>query len=406
MKIIDLIEESRVALLSNKARTGLTMLGIIIGIASVIAMISLGEGAQKTIETSIQSLGSNLLTIYPGVQQGPGAMVSAGRGSSQTLTNEDSEAIAKLDLVQNIAPVFSARYQITARGTNTNTNVIATTSEYSLVRNIEIAQGAFLTDQNNRAFAKVAILGPTTSADLFGEGVNPLGQKIRINQVEFTVTGITKEEGGAGFFSLDDIIYIPLSTAQQYLEDELYLSSINVSAADEESMDVLEEQIINLLLKRHNISSPELADFSIMNQADIVATATEVTQTFTIFLGAVAAISLLVGGIGIMNMMLTTVTERTREIGLRKAIGAKESDINRQFLLEAVILTFIGGLIGIILGFVIAKVVSNFAGYPTSITLSSIVLAFGVATGIGIVFGYYPAWRAAKLDPIQALRYE
>jgi putative ABC transport system permease protein len=257
-----------------------------------------------------------------------------------------------------------------------------------------------------KSLSKVAVLGPTTRDDLFGENANPIGQTIRLNKIEFKVIGVTKTKGGSGFSNQDDTIFIPLSTAQRFLAGSDYVSTISVQAIDQNSMTTMQEQITSLLLSRHNISNPQLADFSIMNQADIVASASSITDTLTILLGSIAGISLIVGGIGIMNMMLTTVTERTREIGLRKAIGAKKKDISLQFLTESVMLTFIGGIVGIFLGWLLSYGVHYFGGITTKVSLMSILLAVGVSAAIGIIFGYYPARRAAGLNPIEALRYE
>ncbi len=407
MIISDLFEETYSALLVNKARSGLTVLGIVIGIGSVIAMISIGQGAKGTIEASIQSLGSNLVIVMPGAQRGVGIQVNAGRGSAQTLTQEDADALkADVALANMVAPELTSRYQITARGTNTNTQVIGTVSDYPAVRNIELEDGSFISDQNIRSLAKVVVLGPTVRDDLFGEETNPVGQSVRIRSIQFKVIGVMKAKGGSGFNNPDNTAYIPLSTAQRFLAGNTSVSQISVQAVDQSSMTELQAQITGLLLQRHNISDPQQADFSTLNQADIVATASSVTDTFTILLAAVAGISLVVGGIGIMNMMLTTVTERTREIGLRKAIGAKRKDINHQFLAEAVLLTFSGGVMGIVFGWMISLLVSHFGGIATSVSMYSILLAFGVSAAIGIAFGYYPASRAAKLNPIEALRFE
>ena len=407
MIVYDLFQETYSALLSNKVRSGLTVLGIVIGIGSVIAMIAIGAGAQSMIQSNIQSLGSNLIIVMPGAQRGPGVQVSSGRGSAQSLTIADAEAIQKeISSVKALAPEVSRRYQVTARGANTNTQIIGTNDFYPSVRNIEIGEGSFITEQNIRTAAKIAVLGPAARDDLFGEGANPIGQTIRIQRADFKVIGVTKSKGGSGFNNPDDSIFIPFSSAQRFLTGNEYLTSISVQASSEEAMQDIQNQITVLLLDRHNISDPQLADFNTLNQADIVATASSITSTFTILLGSVAGISLLVGGIGIMNMMLTTVTERTREIGLRKAIGAKRRDINLQFLSEAVMLTFIGGAVGIFFGWLISFSVSQFGGITTKISLSSVLLAFGVSAAIGIIFGYYPARRAASLNPIEALRYE
>ncbi len=411
MKISDILDETYTALLANKARTSLTILGIVIGIASVIGMISIGQGAQGTIESSIESIGSNLITVSPGAQGGPGSQVSSGRGSAHTLVEADAEAIAKeVANVNAISPELSGRYQITAKGTNTNTSVIGVTDSYPTVRNLEVEEGDFINTQQLKNYSKVAVLGPTTRDDLFGSPADgassAIGQTIRIKNVLFKVIGITKSKGGSGFSNSDDTIYIPLGSAQRFLAGDTYLSNISIQATDSESMAQVQEDVTALLLTRHKINDPEQADFSIFNQADILATASSITDTFTILLGSVAGISLVVGGIGIMNMMLTTVTERTREIGLRKAIGAKEKDINLQFLAEAVMLTFAGGVIGIILGWLISFGITYFGVLETKITISSILLAFGISASIGIVFGYYPARKASRMSPIDALRYE
>lgn len=407
MTISDIVQETFSAITVNKARSGLTILGIVIGIGSVIAMISIGQGAQGSIESSIQSIGSNLVLVMPGFQRGIGVQVSAGRGSAQTLTQADADAIQKeVTLAKAVAPEISRRYQITAKGKNTNTQVVGTVAVYPEVRNIQIDTGSFISNQNVQSLSKVAILGPTTRDDLFGEGANAVGETIRINRVDFKVIGITKSKGGTGFGNQDDRIFVPLSTAQRFLAGDTYVTTISVEAADQSAMSATQQQITNLLLQRHDISNPQLADFQILNQQDIVQTASAVTDTMTILLSSIAGISLIVGGIGIMNMMLTTVTERTREIGLRKAVGAKKKDISNQFLAESIMLTFFGGLVGIILGWLLAFAVKQFAGIATEVSPLSIILAFGVSAAIGIIFGYYPARRAAKLNPIEALRYE
>jgi putative ABC transport system permease protein len=403
----DILEETYESLAANKVRSGLTTLGIVIGISSVIAMVSIGQGAQGSIQSNIQSLGSNLIMITPGTQRGPGIQVSQGRGTARSLTQSDADAIQKeVPLASAVAPELSGRYQVTSKGKNTNTSILGTVPSYPIVRNVTLDTGSFITDQHIKSLSKIAVIGPTVRDDLFGEGTNPIGQTIRINKIEFKIIGLTKAKGGSGFGNSDDMIFVPITTAQRFLAGDSYVTTISVQAYDADSMAEMQQQITDLLLTRHHISDATLADFSILNQADIVAAASSVTQTFTILLAAVAGISLVVGGIGIMNMMLTTVTERTREIGLRKAIGAKRADITKQFLAEAVGLTFAGGFLGVILGWLIAYGVSYMGILQTSVSWSSVFLAFGVSAGIGIVFGYYPARRAAALNPIEALRYE
>jgi putative ABC transport system permease protein len=406
MKLRDLIEETYSAIAVNKVRSGLTILGIVIGISSVIAMVSIGQGAQGTIQSQIESIGSNLILVSPGATRSFSGQASSGRGSSTTLTSDDADALAGIANVKAVAADTSSRYQVTAKGTNTNTQVIGTVPDYTAVRNVEIDSGSFVTDQVVKSASKVAVIGPTTRDDLFGEGADPIGQTIRINKIEFKVIGVTKAKGGSGFTNQDDIVYIPITTAQRYLTGSDSVSTISVQAMTPESMTTVQEAVTAELLTRHNISDPASADFTVQNQADIVSAASSVTQTFTILLAAIAGISLLVGGIGIMNMMLTTVTERTREIGLRKAIGGKPSDISRQFLVESMMLTLIGGLVGIVLGWLLAWAVAHFGSIITKVSMSSVLLAVGVSVAIGLVFGYYPARRAAKLNPIEALRYE
>ena len=402
MKIIDIANETYNSLSANKARSGLTMLGIVIGIASVIAMVSIGNGAKQSIQSSIESLGSNLLTILPGIVQPGRVIVSSGRGTAQTLKNEDIDVVKTIDGVAAISPEVSRRFQVVAMGNNTNTTITGVIPDYMNVHNVNLANGSFISDANERGMGRQAVLGATVATDLFAD-VDPLGKTIRINKVNFNIIGVMVAKGGAGFSGLDDMIFVPLSTMQKILSGVDYLSTMSVSVTDKNRMTEVKDLIINALLDKHRVDE---ADFSVISQEDILGTLTTVIDTFTIFLAAIASISLLVGGIGIMNMMLTTVTERTKEIGLRKAIGAKKRDINLQFLSEAVMLTFIGGALGIILGWFISFIVTSTGIIATQVSLFSIFLAFGVSTGIGIVFGYYPARRAAQLNPIDALRYE
>jgi len=405
MLIRDLLQETTTALLSNKARSGLTILGIVIGIGSVIAMVSIGQGASGQIQSSIEGLGSNLLTVMPGVVQPGRGIVSSGRGSAQTLKNEDVEVLKKITGVTYVSPELQRRFQIIApTGNNTNSTVIGVHPEYQQVRNVLPEQGSFITENQLRSMSRVAVLGPTVAKDLFAEA-DPIGKTIRINKINFKVIGVLQAKGSSGFFNPDDTVFVPLTTMQKILAGVDYLSTIAIGVQTKELMPQVQEEAITALAEKHHVD-PQNPDFSILSQADILGALTQVTNTFTIFLAAIAGISLLVGGIGIMNMMLTTVTERTREIGLRKAVGAKKKDISMQFLAEAIMLTFIGGLAGIALGWILSILISNFAGIATSVSLMTVLLAFGISAAIGIIFGYYPARRAASLNPIEALRYE
>lgn len=409
MRTVDLVQETYTALHANRTRSGLTILGIVIGISSVIALVSIGQGAASSVQNSIQSLGSNLLLITPGAQRAPGGFgVSGGRGNARTLLMDDARAIqAQVQGIQALAMEVSGRYQITAKGTNTNTTVDGVTPSYADIRNVSVADGAFISDTQNESYAKVAVLGPTARDDLFGENADGVtGQSIRIKGIEFKVIGVTVAKGGSGFNNQDDVVYIPANTASRFLAGGTYVTTIDVQAANADEMTQIQSDITTLLLSRHHISDATQADFSVLNQADILASASSITATLTYLLGAIAGISLLVGGIGIMNMMLTTVTERTREIGLRKAIGARNSDISLQFLAEAVALTVIGGVVGIALGSAISYGVNASGLVTTTVSVQAIVLAFGVSAAIGIVFGYYPARKAARMSPIEALRYE
>ncbi len=407
MELGELFIESIGTLTLNKLRTGLAILGIIIGIGSVIALISLGESSQLAVQNQIQSLGSNLLTVSPGGQN-TGA-VRGAIGGSASLTLEDALAIQstpQIDTINSVSPEFSRRAQVTAGRNNSNTQVIGVYPSYAQIHKVTIDSGTFISQRDVDSIGKVAVVGPQVASDLFGDGADPVGQTLRINGLSFRIIGLTVSKGGSGFQNQDDVIYVPLSTEQKQIFGVNYLSSIGVEAKSQDVMTDAENQIGYFLLARHKISLPANADFSIFSQNDILNTASQITGTFTALLGGIAAISLLVGGIGIMNIMLVTVTERTREIGLRKALGAKKKTIITQFLFEAIILTFTGGIIGMILGSSISLLLSHFLNLPFTVTLSSIILAIAVSGGIGILFGWYPARKASNLQPIEALRYE
>jgi len=367
----------------------------------------LGQSSQQAINNQIQSLGSNMLTIMPG-SQSSGAVRGAA-GGAKTLTLDDAKALLsspQITTVKSVSPEFSKRTQVTYGRNNTNTQVVGVYPAYADIRKMTMSSGVFISDRDVTAMSKVAVIGPQVVTDLFGDGANPIGQTIRTNGQSLKVVGVTTAKGGSGFNNQDDMIYIPLSTAQKQLFGVDYLSTLAVEAKSQDVMTAAQDEIGYLLLSRHKLTDPSLADFSIMSQNDIMNTASQVTGTFTTLLGGIAAISLLVGGIGIMNIMLVTVTERTREIGLRKALGAVRRVIIYQFLIEAIILTFAGGIIGMVLGIGISFVLSLVMSLPFTISPPSIALAMGVSGAIGVLFGWYPAQKAAKLQPIEALRYE
>lgn len=407
MDYTELFIESIRTLAINKMRTSLAILGIVIGIGSVIALVSLGQATQQSIESQIQSLGANLLTVMPGGQQS--GAVRGAAGGSNTLTLEDAKAIESapsITTVKSVSPELSRRTQVTTGKTNTNTQIVGVVPVYTDVHKVTIDQGSFITKRDVDGMTKVAVIGPQAATDLFGEQTSPIGQTIRISGKTFIVIGTTVSKGGSGFQNQDDIIYIPLSTAQKQIFGVDYVSTIALEANSAEVMTDAQNEIGYFLLARHKFSDPSQADFAIFSQADILNAASSTTGTFTALLSGIAAISLLVGGIGIMNIMLVTVTERTREIGLRKALGAKKKAITMQFLAESIMLTFTGGIIGIMLGIGISYVVTKLMNAPFIVSVQSIVLAFAVSAGIGVLFGWYPARKAAQLQPIEALRYE
>ena len=407
METHELIIESFATLTVNKLRTGLAILGIVIGIGSVIALVSLGQATQQSVQNQIQSLGANLLTVIPSAARSAGVQGAIGGGT--TLTLDDAKAIQtspQITTIKNVSPEISRRTQVTTGTTNTNTQIIGATSIYAEVHKVNIENGVFITEQDQNNMAKIAVLGPQVATDLFGANVSPLGQTIRISGKSFTVVGTTVAKGGSGFQNQDDVIYVPLSTAQKQIFGVSNVSTIALEAKSSDVMTAAQNEVGYLLLSRHKFNDPTQADFSIFSQQDILNTASATTGTFTSLLSGIAAISLLVGGIGIMNIMLVTVTERTREIGLRKALGATKKIITTQFLTESIILTITGGIIGVLLGILASFTIAKIMNFPFVISASSVFLAFIVSGGIGVLFGWYPAQKAANLQPIEALRFE
>lgn len=390
---------------ANKLRSVLTMLGIIIGVGAVIAMVSLGMGVRQKVQSSIASLGSNLLIIVPGATSPTGVRMAAG--SSSTLLPKDAQAIAReVPGASLVAPSVSRQYQMVFNNRNWYTNVQGTTPEFLAIRNFSLESGVSFSTQDLNTRARVVILGKTTADNLFGD-ISPIGQTIRINKAPFRVIGVLGAKGqSATGHDQDDFAIIPLTTAQERMMGINYLHNISVQAVSEDAVDQVQEDIAQLLRARHRIALGAEDNFTVRNLAAVMATAEETTKTITLLLGNIAAISLLVGGIGIMNIMLVSVTERTREIGIRKALGATYTNILLQFLIEAVVIGVTGGLIGIALGIGASYLISALADWNTVISMWAIVAAFGFSVMIGLFFGLYPARKAALLDPIEALRYE
>lgn len=402
------------SLRANKVRSGLTMLGIIIGVAAVIAMLSIGRGAQAAVTGQIQEIGSNLLFVMPGSLSQDGARQAAG--SAQSLTYEDALAIAQpgnCPSVALVAPQISMGVQVVYKGRNVRTQLGGVTPEFAVVRSFQVAEGEFIGPSHVAGRALVAVLGPDTAKTLFGDE-EAVGKTVRINRVAFRVIGVLVPKGGSGFGSQDDQVLVPLTTAQARLGRQIVrggtaVSVISIQAVDERAIDQAVMEVSDLLRQRHRILFDD--DFSIFSQADVLSLANQVTNILTIFLGGIAAISLLVGGIGIMNIMLVSVTERTREIGIRKAVGAKRRDILIQFLTEATLLSVMGGVLGILLGWGLSSLIGRISassGAPivTVLSADAVALATGFSIAVGLFFGIYPAARAASLNPIDALRYE
>ncbi|TCL38550.1 putative ABC transport system permease protein [Anaerospora hongkongensis] len=393
------------ALVGNKMRSILTMLGIIIGVGAVIAMVSIGMGVREQVSNSIAGLGSNLIMVSPGAPSSSGVRQAAGSGI--TLSLKDAQAIAnEVDGVNKVAPSVSKQYQLVAGNQNWMTSVMGTTPDYLDVRNMVVQAGSFITDKDLETRERVAVIGPTVSSNLFGD-TNPIGQSIRINNTPFRIVGVLESKGqSAGGGDQDDTVVIPLTTAQERLMGITYIQLINIQAENTEIVNQVQEDVTTLLRSRHRLGNDKADDFTVRNMVSIMETAEEATGSITLLLGFIAGISLLVGGIGIMNIMLVSVTERTREIGIRKALGARYRNILMQFLIEAIVIGVAGGLAGIALGIGAAYGISAIAGWSTVISSASIIMAFGFSIGIGLFFGIYPARKAALLDPIEALRYE
>ena len=398
---------------ANRMRSALTMLGIVIGVAAVISLVSIGRGAQASVTSQIEQNGTNLIYVRPGSTQQGG--VASASGSAGTLTQDDADALLSVAGVAAVAPELEGRGQVSYLGSNVNTRAIGVTPDYLTVRNMSLADGEFISEANVNARSSVVVLGSGVADDLFGGTAGAVGQKVRINSQPYTVVGVLASKGSTGLGSVDDQVLVPLSTAQARLiggnryRGASVLSSINVQAANSDEMDSVIEQLTLVLRERHDTIEGS-DDFTVSNQQDLLATITEVTNTLTLFLGGIAAISLLVGGIGIMNIMLVSVTERTREIGIRKAIGARKRDILFQFLVESAVLSLVGGAIGNLVGWLISLAMGQVQFGSTSIKptvdIDAVVLAVGFSLVVGLFFGIYPAMRAANLAPVEALRYE
>ena len=392
------------SLIANKLRSLLTMLGIIIGVAAVIALVSIGNGVKQDIEDSISSLGSNLLVVLPGAPRTPGARSS--QGSMKSLKISDYEAIAKLEGVKAASPMTNGSYVVIYQNKNWTTSVAGVNSNFQDVNNWTMTSGRFFSDKNVQNRERVAVVGQTVVKNLFADE-DPVGKEIRVKNIPFRVIGVLKSKGnGTMGNDQDDTVLIPYTTSMERVEGIDYLRRVYVVAKDDGGIDRLQVDIENLLRVRHNIKDTNLDDFNIQNMKSIMETVAQTTGTFTLFLGAVAAISLVVGGIGIMNIMLVSVTERTREIGVRKALGATYSVIVTQFLIEAVVISLMGGFIGIAFGIGASKVIGMVSGMSTIVSVPTIIMSFAFSMAIGLIFGISPARKAAKLNPIDALHYE
>ncbi|MBE7554210.1 MAG: ABC transporter permease [Anaerolineales bacterium] len=414
MKVIKYLQVALESIVTHKLRAILTMLGIIIGVAAVLTTMGIGRGAAANITARIQSQGTNLLTINPGASNTGG--LSGGSGSARTLTMGDVKALLDTDLhptLALVAPEYGANARLVYGNTNSQEQVTGITANYAQVRNLEVTSGRFLNEDEINQQSQVVVLGSELAGDLFA-AENPVGLSMRINAQPFQVVGVLKETGGFGRNTPDNQAFVPIGLAQSLLfnapryRGEYTVTGINIQVGRADQVDTAQRQIETTLRLRHNLKADEENDFRIFNQASLLETASDIAQTLTIFLGAIGAISLLVGGIGIMNIMLVSVTERTREIGLRKAIGAHDSDILLQFLIEALVLCFLGGLIGVGLAYGLAALLGRIPAFTFSVVIQpdSLALALGFSLLAGLIFGIYPALRATQLDPIEALRSE
>ena len=402
MLILDLFKMALRSLIANTMRTFLTALGMIIGVASVISMISIGEGARQQTLSTIEKFGTNIITIKPGRKKNR----HVSSDTVKTLKFSDAKAIEiNIPLISGVAAQVYRSAQLKYGSKNTNTTVRGTGEKYLQLSNFTIERGRYFNQEEVRSVRKVAVIGSTVVKNLFGD-INAIGKEIKVDGNNYLVIGSTEQKGALSWFDPDDQIFIPVTTAQKRLFGIHHIQSIDVQARQMEDLEVIKKDIDSLLRIRHGIHTDEDSDFHVQNSSQWLNSWGDAAKTFTYLLGGIAAISLLVGGIGIMNIMLVSITERTKEIGIRIAVGAKKSEIMEQFLIESVLISFIGGGLGILLGIIISRTVSKIGGWDTIISTQSIMLAFGFSVGIGIFFGFYPARKAANLNPIDALRYE